>query len=133
MTSHVDQYTEPIYSSTTNDHTPTSTELVSTINNPNEQEDIWNIFEQISSQTNLESSRHDYNSIRYQPYETHYQPYSSPIIQCHTPSIYPTFQTPYQYSSLHTHTNQKRLKRRKCYGCRQQGHLRKECPYFSHE
>jgi len=134
-TTHIDmslnQYTDPLYSSSssTNSNTPISTDLISTIDNPNEQEDIWNIFEELSSQMNSDSiQQHDHHSIHYHPYKS----YSS-TVQSHIPSIYQSFLTPYPYPSHRTFTNRRRLQRRKCYGCRQQGHLRKECPYFSQD
>jgi hypothetical protein len=106
---------DPLYSSSTNNNTPTSTDLISTLNTPNAHEDLWNIFEQSSSPNQSDST----------PY---HQPYSSPI-PCYTPTIYPS----YTYSSLRTCINRQRPKRRKCYGCRRQGHLQKECPYISHK
>lgn len=96
----------PLYSSScsANTNTPTSIDIISSLDTHNEQEDIWNIFERISSRSQSDS--------------TPYLSYASPI---------------YPYSTLRTCIDRKRAKRRKCYGCRRHGHLKKECPYFSHQ
>jgi hypothetical protein len=111
------QLSDPLYSSSfsTNNNTPTSTDLISTFNTPNQHEDLWNLFEQISSPNQSDST----------PY---HESYTSPI-PCHTSTMYSS----YPYSTLRTCIDRKRRKRRKCYGCRRQGHLKKECPYLSHE
>ncbi|CAF3494876.1 unnamed protein product [Rotaria sp. Silwood2] len=126
----VDQYTDPLYSSSssTKSNTPISPNLISTINNHNDYENISNIFEEILSQTNSDSIRYDHYSRYYHPYD----PYSS-FFQGYGSSMHPPFYKPYSYSSLRMSTSKRHRKRRKCYGCRQQGHIRKECPYFSHE
>ncbi|CAF2978239.1 unnamed protein product [Rotaria sp. Silwood2] len=126
----VDQYTDPLYSSSssTKSNTPISPNLISTINNHNDYENISNIFEEILSQTNSDSIRYDHYSRYYHPYD----PYSS-FCQGYGSSMHPPFYKPYSYSSLRMSTSKRHRKRRKCYGCRQQGHIRKECPYFSHE
>ena len=126
----LNQYTDPFYSSPslTDSNTPTSTDLISTLDNPNEQEDIWNIFEQISTQINSDVIQHNHHSMHYHPYKSY-----STTIQSHAPSIYQSFLTPYPYPYHRTCVNRRRFQRRKCYGCRQQGHLRKECPYLSHQ
>jgi len=111
-------YLDPFYSSSTNNNTPTASDLISTLNNYNENEDIWNILEQMSSQTKSDS--------------TSFDSYSS-VVPCHTSSMYSSFLPSYPYSSLRTCINRRRSNRRKCYACRQKGHIRKECPYFSHE
>ncbi|CAF1069086.1 unnamed protein product [Rotaria sordida] len=126
----IDQYTDPFYSSSssTNCNTPISTNLISTIDNHNDYENISNIFEEILSQTNS-------NPIRYNNYSRYYHPYEpySGFIQNYTSPMHPSFFKPYSYSPLRICNSKRNRKRRKCYGCRQSGHLRKECPYFPQE
>jgi hypothetical protein len=107
----LDQYSDPFYSPSSSMNNPTP-------NNLPEQEDFWNIFQQISSSTKPDSTR--------------FHPYSS-IVPYHPSSMYSSYLPSYPYSSLRTCINRQRRKRRKCYACRRQGHLKNECPYFSHE
>ncbi|UJR32194.1 hypothetical protein I4U23_019658 [Adineta vaga] len=131
-TLHVDispeQYSDLLYSSTSDSNTPILSDLIPTLNNSTEQNNIWNIFDQISSQMNSDAIQHNHHPIHYHPYKS----YSSNI-QRRISSIYSSYLTSHPYSSLRLCHSSRRFKRRKCYGCRKYGHLRKECPYFPHE
>ncbi|CAF0932391.1 unnamed protein product [Adineta ricciae] len=124
----VDQYTELLYSSTTSSETPTSDDLLPTSGNSTEQNDIWNIFNQLSSQFNSDSIQHSHPAIHYHPYKSY-----PPAVSKHISSIYTSYLRTHSYPSLRSCHSSRRFKRRKCYGCRQHGHLRKECPHFPHE
>ena len=124
----VDQYTELLYSSTTSSETPTSDDLLPTSGNSTEQNDIWNIFNQLSSQFNSESIQHNRPAIHYHPYKSY-----PPAVSKHISSIYSSYLRTHSHPSLRPCRSSRRFKRRKCYGCRQHGHLRKECPHLPHE
>ena len=102
----LDLLLEPAYawfSSMTSD-TPLSTDFFSSLDQSNDQDSIWTIFEQLSTPCYSESIRTDdeIRSNRFQP-----------------------------YPAIGSSTSRRRLKRRKCYKCRRYGHLRKECPHSS--
>lgn len=124
----LDQYTDLLYSSSSpSSGTPQSNDLVPAVSNPAEQQAIWNIFDQITSQMNAESLQHEHHALHFHPYK------SFGSIQSHTSSLYSSYLAPCRYSSLRSCHIDRRVRRRKCYGCRRQGHLRKECPYLPHE
>ncbi|CAF5056204.1 unnamed protein product, partial [Rotaria sp. Silwood1] len=124
----LDHYTDPLYSSwsSTNSDTQISPDSMPTIDNHNDYENISNILEDMLSKTNFDSLEHDYYSKHYHSYD----PYSS-FIHSYTPSLHPYFFKPYRYSSVRICTSKQRRNQRKCYECRQKGHIRKNCPYFS--
>ncbi|CAF4592585.1 unnamed protein product, partial [Rotaria magnacalcarata] len=78
-------------------------------------------------QANSNPMHHDHHPTYFHPYERYL-----PIVRTHAASAHPSYFTPYRYSVLRMCTSKRHIKRRRCYGCRQQGHLRKECPYFPH-
>ncbi|CAF3131304.1 unnamed protein product [Rotaria socialis] len=125
-----DQLADPLYSSSsssTNSNTPISPNLLATIDTRADFDSIANIFEEILAQTNSNSMHHDHHPTYFHPYERY-----SPIVRTRAPSVHTSYLTPYTYSALRMCTSTRHIKRRRCYGCRQQGHLRKECPYFPH-
>ncbi|CAF1135039.1 unnamed protein product [Rotaria sp. Silwood1] len=126
----LDHYTDPLYSSwsSTNSDTQISPDSMPTIDNHNDYENISNILEDMLSKTNFDSLEHDYYSKHYHSYD----PYSS-FFHSYTPSLHPYFFKPYPYSSVRICTSKQRRNQRKCYECRQKGHIRKNCPYFSHK
>lgn len=107
---------DPSIDSSSPTTTNTSIDIISTPGNQTDVVDLWTIFEQISSEAPLNSTP------------------DTPCSSLASPS--PTYSSrprPYPYSNLRTCINRTRIRRRKCYGCRRQGHLRKECPYLFQE
>ena len=95
------------------------------INHSNVHESTSNILDNTLSRTHVDIIQRNDHSSYFQPCKT----YSS-VVWSLTPSVYPSCCTTYPYPFIRTYTNKRHLKRRKCYGCRQRGHLRKECPYL---
>lgn len=105
-----------------------SSNLLSTIDLQNDFDSFANIFEDILAQKNPNSIRNDHQSSYFHPYENY-----SPIIRTHSSSTHQSIFTPYSYSNLRLcTTNTRKIRRRRCYECRQQGHLKRECPFLSH-